>query len=341
MSCRRVLLWGLGAIGTGIGEELHRRGYELAGAISHQVGEDLGDVLGVRRLEARVVAGPGELAEDALRADVCVIATASRVADVEQQILWALENGMHVVTCAEEMSYPAASRPDAAELLDEAARRAGRVVLGTGINPGFAMDLLPIVATAPCLEIHSLAVRRVNDLSPFGPSVWAMFGIGLSQAQFEEGVRNGTIVGHTGFRESLALIQRVTRLAVDEVVEEFVPIIARVERRGPRGPVAVGQVAGVAHSLEARWRGRVQIRLDHPQQVDPGAEGIGTGDFIEIRGRPEISLRIEPEIPGGVGTVAMVVNAIPSLDTLDAGLVTADGMGLPARRIPEFAEGYA
>ncbi len=94
----------------------------------------------------------------------------------------------------------------------------------------------------------------------------------------------------------------------DEVRQELRPIIARSVRRGCALTLLPGQVAGRLNVAEALDQGRVVIRMERPQEVDPAAEGVATGDFIDSDGDPPIHARIEPEIAGGAGTAAPVVN---------------------------------
>ena len=44
-------------------------------------------------------------------------------------------------------------------------------MLGTGINPGFVLDALPILLSSVGLRVDRIEASRVNDLSPFGPTV--------------------------------------------------------------------------------------------------------------------------------------------------------------------------
>jgi 4-hydroxy-tetrahydrodipicolinate reductase len=67
----------------------------------------------------------------------------------------------------------------------------------------------------------------------------------------------------------------------------------------------------------------------HPQQIHPALEGVKTGDTIEIFGTPDIRLEIKPEIPGGIGTIAMVVNAVPLLAEARPGLLTMLDLPVP------------
>ena len=62
------------------------------------------------------------------------------------------------------------------------------------------------------------------------------------------------------------------------------------------------------------------IRLIHPQQVAPEAEGQETGDFITITGVPDISMSTGPEIAGGKATAGICVNTIPRIVAATPGL---------------------
>ena len=76
--------------------------------------------------------------------------------------------------------------------------------------------------------------------------------------------------------------------------------------------------------------GKEVIRLVHPQQIHPELEDVKTGDYIRINGTPSVNLSIEPEIPGGIGTIAMMVNMIPAVINAQPGLVTMNMLPIPA-----------
>jgi 4-hydroxy-tetrahydrodipicolinate reductase len=73
----------------------------------------------------------------------------------------------------------------------------------------------------------------------------------------------------------------------------------------------------------------VKIELEHPQQILPQKEGVETGDYIEIKGTPTIKVSIKPEIPGGLGTIALCVNTIPHVINAQPGLVTMLDLPVP------------
>ena len=95
---------------------------------------------------------------------------------------------------------------------------------------------------------------------------------------------------------------------------------AKVARPARDRTVEPGQVAGCNHTAVGRRAGEEVIRLIHPQQVAPEAEGQETGDFITITGVPDISMSTGPEIAGGKATAGICVNTIPRIVAATPGL---------------------
>jgi len=84
--------------------------------------------------------------------------------------------------------------------------------------------------------------------------------------------------------------------------------------------------------------GKAVNTLRHPQQICPEAEGIKTGDYIEIYGDPNVSLSGSPEIPGGIGTMAKAVNYIPTVINAKPGLLDLNELPVPAARMGNFTK---
>ncbi|MCR4399109.1 MAG: 2,4-diaminopentanoate dehydrogenase [Firmicutes bacterium] len=329
----KVILWGLGAMGAGIGRTLLRRGgAEIVGAIRadpRKAGGDLGETLGVAtRTGVTVTVDPTDVVGK-VEADIVIHSTGSFVGEIYPQLEQCVRASLDVISIAEEMAYPWVGNPGLAGALDSLAREHGCTVLGTGINPGFVLDTLIIALTAACTRVDRIRASRINDLSPFGPTVMRTQGVGTTPEEFRAGVVRGEIVGHIGFPESISLIARALGWTVERVVETREPIIASVRRSTPHVTVAPGMVAGCRHVARGFVGGEERITLEHPQQVNPEFEGVETGDYIRIEGEPGISLSIKPEIPGGVGTIAVAVNMIPRVLEAPPGLVTVLDLVLP------------
>ena len=327
----RVAVWGTGMMGQGLlGYILDRRkDIELVGAIDfspEKQGRTVGELLG--RACSVVITSDFDsvLAE---KPDVVCVLTASNLSEISSQVEPAVRAGANVIGIAETLSYPWASDPEWAERFDALAKAHGVSILGTGINPGFVLDALPIALSSMCLRIDRIEASRVNDLSPFGPTVMASQGVGTTVEEFEAGVADGSIVGHIGFQQSIRLIAKAMHWTIDEIRETRAPIITSVERSTSCVHVDAGNVCGCRHIGWGYSDGELKIELVHPQQIRPELESQDTGDYIKIFGDPNISLAIQPEIPGGKGTYASIGNYIPLIGATQPGIVTVLDMPLP------------
>jgi len=327
----RVMLWGLGAMGSGMAElVLKKDSLTVVAALEQnpsKVGKDLGEVLGAGPIGVTVTGDPESAF--AAKPDIVVIATSSFVTDLYPQITSALDHGCDVVTIAEEMAYPWVAAPELSKKMDAHAMSVGHTVLGTGINPGFVLDTLVIALTGICRDVNHIYAKRVNDLAPFGPTVMRTQGVGTTPDEFKKGLESGDIVGHVGFLQSIHMIGEALGWKIDKVVEEREPIITNVERKTRYAHVTPGNVAGCRHTARAYIGDREVILLEHPQQICPEAEGVDTGDYITIQGDPPVNLSIKPEIPGGKGTMAAAVNMIPLVVAARPGLLTMADLPVP------------
>ena len=328
----RVLVWGLGAMGSGVARNISLKPeLRLVGAVEkdpRKVGEDLGEVLGKNRMGIHVFGDP-LTAIDKTTPDVVVIATNSFVSEVTDKIQLAVERRLNVVTIAEELAYPFHSHPIESEIIHSLAVRNGVTVLGTGINPGFVLDALIIAMTGVCLDVRRIKASRINDLSPFGKTVMETQGVGSTPEDFRKGVDKGTIVGHIGFPQSIAMIAEAIGIGLTRIEENREPIISNTERKTDIVHVKPGMVAGCRHTAKGYVGDEVIIELIHPQQILPELESIQTGDYIDIEGDPDIHLSIKPEIPGGKGTIAVTTNSIPAIVEAEPGLLTMIDLPLP------------
>lgn len=186
-----------------------------------------------------------------------------------------------------------------------------------------------VLLTGGCHEVRSVTARRVNDLSPYGPTVMRTQGVGLSPARFATGVADGSVVGHVGFPQSVRLISDALGLGVDRIEEVREPIISAVRRTTPHVTVEPGMVAGCDHRCVGYRGGTEVVRLIHPQQVLPDLAGQDTGDHVTVDGTPSISMTISPEYDGGLATQALAVNVVPHVLRASPGLKSM--LDLPVR----------
>lgn len=332
----KVILWGFGAMGSGIAHVLlNKKGVEIVGVCDmhpEKIDKSMFEVLGIEKGKRKDVI-ISDKAEDVIKeksADMVILATDSFVKGAYDKIVFCLEKGINVITTAEEMAYPQAQEPQLAEKMDKLAKANNVTVLGTGINPGLIMDLLVVMLTGACVDVESIKAERINDLSPFGPVVMEGQGVGITVDEFNKRVDENKLDGHVGFPESITMISDALGWKLsDEIQQTRAPIVSSVYRKAPYAEVQAGDVAGCNMKGYAYVDGEVKIEMLHPQQVEPQLEGVATGDYINIKGRPNINMAITPEVPGGIGTIAMVVNMIPNVINSRPGLKTMIDLPVP------------
>jgi 4-hydroxy-tetrahydrodipicolinate reductase len=330
----RVVVAGTGQMGSGVIKLLLKKeGIELVGVTAkrkEREGMDVADVIGLGEPVGVTVSTDLDSLLGKSHPDIVIQCTSSRVADALGEIETALKHGANVISIAEEMSFPAAGSPDLAEKIETMARDRNVTVLGTGINPGFVLDLLVVCLTGVCYRVDSITAKRVNDLSPYGPSVLSTQGVGIMPEEFERGIADGSVVGHFGFPESIHMIAGALGWEIDRIEEKREPIISTVSRKTDFVTIEPGMTAGCHHTGIGYMGDRPVITLIHPQQVHPHLEGVTTGDYIDIAGEPNISFSGSPEIPGGVGTIALAVNMIPKVINAPPGLVSMADLPVPS-----------
>jgi 4-hydroxy-tetrahydrodipicolinate reductase len=154
-------------------------------------------------------------------------------------------------------------------------------------------------------------------------------GIGITPDAFRDGVKSGKLSGHVGFSESINMIADAIGWKVDEIKQSMEPIVTDVDRKSPYGFAKAGNVAGCAMKGFGYSNGELKIEMDHPQQIEPEQVGIQTGDYVIIKGNPDINMVNSPEVPGGIGTIAMCVNMIPNVINARPGLHTMITLPVP------------
>lgn len=339
----KVIIWGLGAMGGGMADMLlKKKGVDIVGVVGRgkKIGTSMYDYIKTDRgNRPDVIIGSQEDIIKEKAADVVLMCTDSFTKNAFDKIKFVLEKKINVVSSAEEMAYPMAQEPELAKELDKIAKENGVSVLGTGINPGLIMDLLVVIMTGCCEEVEHIVSRRVNSLSPFGPAVMEEQGIGITVDEFKKGVETGHLAGHVGFHESIGMIADAIGWKLSKPVEQSMePIVTDVDRKSPYGFAKAGDVAGCAMKGFGYVDGELKIEMDHPQQIEPEQVGVDTGDYVIIKGTPSINMVNSPEVPGGIGTIAMCVNMIPHVINARPGLHTMIDLPVPRAIMGDFRD---
>jgi hypothetical protein len=318
-----VAQYGIGPIGAEIARLLATKPWiRIVSAVDidpNKIGKDLGEVIGLGRALGVVVT-----ADLQGRPDVVCHSTGSRLRDVAGQLHELLARGCHVVSTCEELSFPLDG--EIRESLQQVARANNVTVLGTGVNPGFVMDKLPLTITSVCQEVTSVDIIRIQNASTRREPLQRKVGAGMTTGEFRDAVDAGRIK-HMGLRESLMMVGNGLGVEFEHVTDEVIqPIVAERDVVTPYLRVAPGQVAGVHQTIEGT--GRIRVRLELRMYV--GAEDVAA-DRVIVTGVPNVEMEIKDGVHGDRATAAMVVNAIPRIVAARPGVLTMDDIPISFR----------
>ncbi len=324
---------GLGPIGAAVATQIAaRKGFRIVGAVDIdplKVGLDVGTVIGAKRkLRVKVSVDIGQTIK-ASKPDVAVLCTRSSLKGVLPELLEVIKHRVPVVTTTEEAAYPRIANRELAKRIDDAARKAKVAVLGTGVNPGFTMDALPIALSAVCERVDRVEVRRVQDARirrlPFQQKI----GAGLTPEEFQQRVESGS-VRHVGFTESIQMIGDALGWNLDEITDDVSSRIADAAVSSEWLSVAAGQVCGIIQDGVGYVKGEPRVTL----RLEAYLGAPESYDSVLIDGTPRIYSKIEGGVHGDIATASITVNSIPAVLAAAPGLRTMRDM-----RLPSFAGG--
>ncbi len=326
----RVVQFGLGPIGVACAIAVLRHPkLELVAAVDQDPGLEgraLGAFLPMDVPSSDVVVAPdlGEALEEGVSADVAIHTTQSRIPQVRSQLEALCQSGLNVVSSCEELLWPRLAAPQDAEALDACAREHGVSIIGSGVNPGFVLDTLALVASAPSVDVKRIDARRVVDAASRRGPLQKKVGAGLSEAEFR-GLAAEKRLGHVGLVESLALLAAGLGWSLERTEEKLEPKLADAAIKTEHVDVSAGQVAGIHHTASGWTADGRELHLDLQMYVGAAEPG----DEIEIAGNPPIHLKSVGGIAGDTATTSMLINLIPRILEAPPGLRTMLDIGLP------------
>ena len=247
----KVVIWGFGAMGRGMADMLlTKEGVEITGVCDLHpalVNKSIFDALDSKKGNHNDVFVNDKIEEllESKNCDIVLLCTDSYTSKAFPKMKMILGKGINVISTAEEMAYPKAQEPVLAGELNKIAKDNGVTVLGTGINPGFIMDLLVVALSGVMTDVKHIEANRVNSLSPFGPAVMEEQGVGITVEKFNKGIKNDTLAGHVGFAESILMIADAIGVKLDGFNQQMAPIVTSVDRKSKYGEALKGNVAGV------------------------------------------------------------------------------------------------
>lgn len=319
----RVLLVGLGSVGRAVGARLAAASScEIVGAVdlSPSLADvELASIIPGASADARVSSHLSE----APNADVAFVATTSFIAEVEPILLDLLDRRMNVVSICEQLGFGFTDHEQVATRLDTRARNLGLTILGTGCNPGILLDTLPLLLSSLATDVTGVTMRRTAEMSGYG-GILSKFGFGLTEAEFAVAREAGKVVGHVGFRESVAALADGLGWQLDEiVVDDPRPALLTEEpRETSHLTLRSGTIAVLRHSVRGIVNGRTVIDAAIDFGIFETGDPFPEGDSWRIEGGEQTLEFSSSRIDSYASTVAVASNVIPAAPSLTPGLLT-------------------
>ncbi|WP_218040445.1 hypothetical protein [Actinomadura sp. WMMB 499] len=341
----RVVQWTTGNVARqSLRAVVERPELELVGLYAFsgdKVGRDAGELAGLGRTVG--VTATNDIDEIIALAPDCVLYMPLHP-DVEH-LTRLLRAGVNVLSTASFLTGRAYGE-EARAALDDAARAGGASLFGSGVNPGYA-DQLAAVASGVCREVEYVTVFESFDIG-----MWAgdanQDELGWGRPAGDPGHADDVVRATAPFGDAVEALAELLGTSIDDVRCEVGFAHATKDLDLPGRPVGRGTVAG----LDVRWIGvsggadavEAHIRWTVTSELDPAWE-VAMAYLIEVRGHPQVNLRVEV-LPqdmasmsledmlaiGSVITAMPVVNAVPAVVAARPGIVTYADLPTQASR---------
>ncbi|MBW8486223.1 NAD(P)H-dependent amine dehydrogenase family protein [Actinomadura parmotrematis] len=327
----RVVQWAAGSLGrSAIRGVLDHPGLELAAVLVYdpgKVGRDAGTLAGRDPVGLAATGDPADVL--ACDADCVVYAPGPHGAPLDDlpTVCALLASGKNVIA-TNGYVYPAAHGPGLVAELEAACARGGSSLHGTGVNPGFMADLMPLTLSGLSKQISHVYARECSCLAahPSWRMVHDTLGFGKSEEDYLSALRPARAAMRALFAESLHLVAAGLGAELDEVDVDVDHRLAPADLEIAAGTVPAGTVAA------ARWRfsgmagGRPVLTVEAVHKADAVRmpEWGGPGYAVRVDGRPSITLTTgEDWVSSGVAAAAAhALNAVPVVCAAPPGIRT-------------------
>lgn len=338
----RVVVWGTGNVGRpAIRAVAAHRDLELVGVVvanPAKVGRDAGELAGLAPLGVLATDDPGA----ALAADVDAVVYAAtgdtRPAEALGDLERLLRAGRNVVSTS---FYPLLHPPSAPTALramvDDACREGGSSVFVSGIDPGWALDILPALVSGVGAGIEELRVQEVFNYALYDQPdmVRQVIGFGGPMDQLPLMLHEGSLL--MVWAPMVRVLADLLDLSVDRIstVVERRPLERTVEVPG-MGTFERGTLGAFRFEVIGHVGSRRPLVVEHVTRIDdecapewPRSSSPGGEHRVVMTGHPNLTVSVhgtEPGEPGAAGggnaTAAnRIVNAIPAVCAAPPGLI--------------------
>ncbi len=314
-----------------------------------KVGTDAGELAGVDTVTG--IAAVGDL--DALIAEgpECVVYCAmgdTRPVEATNDVRKLLEAGIDVVGSAPgTLQFPWGTMPEKVIEKVEASARAGNASLYiTGVDPGFASDLIPLALASTCQRIDQIKCSELADYATYDGAevMFDLMGFGAPVTDtpllFLPGVLG------LAWGTAIRMMAQGLGIEVDDIVEHWEAEPAPESYDIAAGRIEKGTIAALKFSISGMVAGHPAIVIEHVTRTredlrpDWAQPAQGGGSYrVEITGEPNYVVDVVPSSDHGdhnhaaiVAACGRIVNAIPDVVAAAPGIRTTLDLPLPTGR---------
>jgi hypothetical protein len=329
----KIIQWSSGNVGkNAIATVAQRKGLKLVGLYVYQtekVGEDAGSIAGIDKLGVKATDDRERLL--ALDAD-CVVHTplpslvyGDNPDEDLETICALLASGKNVVTTVGYM-YPKVYGAKVMDRLQAACRKGGSSFHGTGVNPGWLGDVLPLVMSGLSQRLDKIHVQEISNFEYYASPeiVFDMMGFGRTPKQFKQQAARYKQWLSGLFKESIQMVADGMGLKLDVITEKSKNELAIQTLEVAAGILQKGTVAG----QHWEWAGMVNNKkvIVH-ETVWRMHDSVGNqwprgNHSITIKGKPDMYVDFGPSWNNDVllSTAVHAVNTVHYLCDAPAGI---------------------
>lgn len=324
----KVIQFGLGQIGINIARTILKHGdiFELVGCVdvaAGKMGMDIGETAEAKEIyDVQVADSIASLKRK--KADVVIHSTVSFLPEAARQVMSLMERGYNVVTTAEELFFLRRRDPKLFKKMDALAKRKRVRVLSAGVNPGYVMDSLVLMLTAPCVSVSAVRVERMVNLGRRRLALRRKLGVGLTPDEFLERAGTGRF-GPIGLTDSAEFIAHYLDIKYDDIHSTMQPVLADHDHNGDDMFVARNHVVGVRHEVVVEKTGREIVNLRLTMRADASIEY----DAVFVEGEPPVSVVINNGIMGDIASVGLILNQLRNFLETPPGFHDMSRMKIP------------
>lgn len=340
----RVIQWSTGSVGKlSLRELLKNPMFQLAGVLAHgkqKIGQDAGSLCGMPDTGVRAV---GTVAELHLQPGDTIL-YCPMVADYDE-VARLLRAGANVITTASNM-YPQFYGPGVYDKLNDAALAGNSTFHGSGVNPAFMSDVLPLTVSGLVHRARKITVREVSDVNHYASTAPEIMldHVGMGKTPEEALNADAFLRGMTAyFSESILMICDRLGVKLDRIEEDHEVAVSKVRVVLENGrSIEPGTVGCRLFRWYGIVGGKIRIELSTfwkvTAELEPQWEVSSSGMVewtVTVEGTPSVKAVIStcnsfdpenPEYLRGSEEAAMLATALHALNAVPVVADAAPGV---------------